>query len=735
MKGNLNFSSSSGQNNNIIDENDDDFSYPNYSAPEDDEQLKLKRDQSRVALETMEAGVEPDELYNIFNQFALYHYNTRRSSLISFKFGKEINIDNDSMWTYKSVNSATVAFQTNLPVKTSIIYSEKNSSISNETLLTERYFYTHVHYLKNLKPNTLYEYQIKTESDKGEVNLSTKYQLTTKSQTTEVSIENVSSYPVVLDQPNTTYILKQDLLSPHTAIDVTADNITLDLNGHTVEFANSQGTNINNDSPEEAYMGVRVGYPAKNNFNIFNGIIKEAHGYNNEGYLYGGLNPIFMRGITDAEIAGVTVEYHGAQTYGVWIYYHNGKLDFHHNVMVDKGWNIKNRHGSSGGRALYVKDTSQNHDSENNYKVQYNLVKRTRQNGLAKASTFTHNEVYVDSWSTNAFALQPHSSVGVSAGNVSHNKVFLTGYHAIAVGWAHNDLMFTNNFIHMEGIKTGTRRWYESFGDQDSLNGIRVTNYNPGGQVRDNLQYKDNLIIGYTQNDTQMRGTEIFSDYSITNTFVENNIIEILAEDEKTERITPIVTQGIYSTRDRHLPVVYKNALLSSNVANIRFGDDYGKGNSHHFYNVTLRKVGNNSNYHTIVFDGGYDSSNHKIIDPILEGGASLDDVYWRRTAVWSSFSVGWTTKVKTTPNANIKVYDENNNLIDEVTTNSNGEANVALIEYAVRPTEWFEGRTAGGAVKDLYGIQKIPQGPYKLQVNGANSTTVNAIKNQVVEL
>ncbi|MFO7989670.1 MAG: hypothetical protein R6U16_09300, partial [Desulfotignum sp.] len=86
--------------------------------------------------------------------------------------------------------------------------------------------------------------------------------------------------------------------------------------------------------------------------------------------------------------------------------------------------------------------------------MHHNLIKRTRQNGLNTAQRIYDNEIYVDSWVVNSFAISPHNV----RGQVYNNNIFLTGYYGCGVLWAKSDLHAYNNFIHMESISTMIER-------------------------------------------------------------------------------------------------------------------------------------------------------------------------------------------------------------------------------------------------------------------------------------
>ena len=443
---------------------------------------------------------------------------------------------------------------------------------------------------------------------------------------------------------------------------------------------------------------------SKGKLSIVNGHLKQSR-VKNTPIETSGFNPIFIQKQISLEIAGITLNYHTPQTFGVYLWSVREKVDIHHNVFIDKGHVITDRHGASGGRSIYFRS---NPPQSNDYNIHHNLVKRTRQNGFSIAKNIYNNEIYVDSWSTNSFAIQPFNENA----NVRDNKIFLTGYHAIGIAWAVNNSIVSNNFIHMEGINTEKNRWYESFGDQNSLNGLRLTNYGEGGQVRNELHYSNNLIIGNARHNSMIRGTELFSDYSITNTLVNNSIVDIGAEDDETIRVSPVVVQGTTSKESK--PTYYKNTVLSSNITNIRFGDDYGRGYNHHFYNVTFDKKGDNPNYHTFIFDGGYSRDGHIIRDPIFKNGSAYDDVYWQRTGDLSAYSIEWTLTIKASIGEEIEIFDINNHLVFSGFVNDNGKISIPLTQVTIRPKQWtIDSR--GSEVTDKNEHQKIQFTPHRV--------------------
>jgi len=682
---------------------------------------------SETLMEALQAGSSPDVVYETFENFAKTHFGALVTPQIYQKFGNNLKIIETSKWRHISKYSAVIAWETNLPAKTTVEY-HKQGEETQITELSERYFYNHVHYLKNLEPNTIYIYKIRA-TDERELSILAAGTFTTGLQGEVIEIPgDMGKPPYILEKSNVTYLLTEDITVDSGAINLKGSSVILDLGGKTISFANTIHNEYDIYDMNKNGIGI-----FRHNYNFPEGKITITNGFlsqsdtDNTPIGTGGFNPIYINNQEDFEISGISLDYQTPQTYGMYLRYPKGEVNIHHNIFKDRGARITNRHGSSGGRSIYFQYSEK---GVNKYAIHHNLIKRTRQNGFSQAQNIYNNEIYVDSWSTNSFAIQPHSEEGIDAGNITNNKIFLTGYHAIGISWSHKNMFADNNFIHMEGINTAKNRWYESFGDQNSLNGLRLTNYGAGGQIRNNIHYTSNLIIGNARHGSMIRGTELFGDYSIDNTLVDNSIIEINAEDEETTRVSAVVTQGTSSEKSN--PTYYKDTVLSSNITNVRFGDNYGKGYNHHFYNVTFNKTGNNPNYHTFIFDGGYSRDGHVIRDANFTNGAQYDDVYWERTGDLSAYSVEWTLTVQATVGEEIDIYDVNNNLVFNGLVGDNGTINIPLTEVTIRPKQWTT-VSHGSGVKDKNKHQKIMHTPHRIllknQLSNEISITMNKTK------
>lgn len=714
--------------------------YPSAAVDEVRSENPLEVDEARRAAaraayealdkDALEASYSPEALYDTFNEFALSYFGPTNQPLLQKYTGETLDFVPAGDWLHASSHSATIAFETTLPVRGAIEYGTSPDALTESVDESERYFFTQVHHLRGLQPDTTYYYRRIARGESGETLVSTLGEFKTGDLNGVIELPGqLAGPPYMLDQAGATYVLTEDIISDGTALAITASDVTVDLNGHRIVYANVAVPNPDAGQAATAASGIWARSNEVQGVRVLNGIIEEGHVGNNGS---NGVHAIYLSGVGDVEIAGVSVLYQAAQVFAVFLRYPKNSVRLHHNNFMDRGFEILNRHGSGGGRPVQITDSNAQNEIANDYEFAHNLVKRTRQNGLRQANSIRDNEIYVDSWSTNSFAIQPHSRPDTPAGEVRRNKIFLSGYHSIALGWAHLDLSVEQNLVQLESVRTESRRYFEDWGDMDSLNGFRITNYGGGGQVRENLHYRDNVIVGRARDGAIMRGTELFSDATITNTIFEDNYVNISAEDPQTLDAAPVVTQGVHATRPDHNPTFYIDNMLVSNLANIRFGDSYGRGNRHTFIGTKLVKTGDHPDYHTIVFDGAYESYDHELIDPVFEGGAAVDDVWWRRVSIRAYYRVKWTVALSGAPGESVSIKDVDGQEVYSGALDAQGNLEVALAQMTIRPTEW-SGDDSGGAVGQAYEHQKVMHTPHKITVGGVEqSVTVDGLGKRV---
>ncbi len=684
----------------------------------------------------LEVNTPPEIVYEVFNQFCKTHFGKQRDTLY-YNQARKTSGKLERPWIYSSERSAVISWEGDLPSYSYIEYG-LTTHFQQKTVREERPFYLHVHYLKNLAPASTYHYRIVYVDEKGkETRMDAGTFVTRAALPGTVYISSKAGKPpYILDKENTTYVLTEDIQADGTAFDVRAAGVTIDLGGNTVVHASQLVEKPDYRNLPTSGVGIRRrGEGSISGLKIYNGIIRQGAAPNNSEYFAGesmlkpdpermkklsrnlnrGFSNIEIEGIEEVEIAGITSEYHLPQTYGMRFDSCSGNYNVHHNIFLDKGTQMFDRHGAGGARSLSFRPLARLKNSINQFTVHHNLIKRTRQNAINVANTVYNNEIYVDSWVVNSFAVQP----AAQGGQVYNNKIFLTGYYACGVLWAEKDLLVRDNFIHMEGVKTMInkpskgRRLIETWGEQDILAGMRITNYGKGGTYRENLRYEGNIIIGNARLGSEMRGTEFFSDSTNHRIVFRNNIISLNADDTLS-MASCINTQGAYNDRSKHVPILYTHNTLISNHCNIRFGDDYGQGSNHHFINNKIIKSGSSSSYHTFVFDGRNSVFNHVLRDCRFENGADEQDVYWYKTGTLSNYKVQQTLRLSVEPGTLVSIADRNGNKVVSDTLLSAGRLSLPLTSFIIRPSSWVEGKNEE-QVNRQYNFQKEVLTPYSV--------------------
>jgi len=583
-------------------------------------------------------------VYETYNEYCKRSFGAEKEPLVRQRFGKDLVIYKDSLWLHGSEVSATVAFQTNLPAKTHVEYGD---GFRQKTAEPERHFSIHVHHLAGLAKGPAAQYRIVAVDEQGKriVSETMTAKLGTPANVVRIP-EDVQGPPYILDRPGACYLVTKDLVCDGTAFEFKdkVANVTLDLGGHTVVYNEKRMGKISGNFhawAKQSAVGVRA-YGASG-MKVLNGSIVQGRGNDGAQSSSIGFSPVYLRGCTNAEIAGVDCVYRGSQLWGVYHHWPGAGSHLHHNVFKDLGKEMINRHGA-GSRAIGFYGSA----SVPACSVHHNLVKRTRQSGTG-GMDIHHNEIYVDSYVTNSFAI----TMG-AGGKAYENRVFGGGYHVPAFGWGTKQTAY-RNFIHLKSEDLPDNRSKE-FGDKASCNGFRLTQYNGSSKKYEDNIYYENIVAIYIKDGRQARGVQVSSDPNVKNYVWRDGIIKIIAEDDRTRKASCLVAQGLHRRAATHLPVIYRNNILITNARHVCFGDDYGTGSNQHVVGCKFVKVGGGSNYRLVTFDTGYPCYNHVIRDPVFEGGASLDAVSMGSGK--HDFSLQWTLYVKSKPGTKVTATD-----------------------------------------------------------------------------
>ena len=617
------------------------------------------------------------QIYEDFNVFCLQNFGAITESLTYQIFGNTLAFVDSGRWSYESEQSAAISVETSLPARSYIEYGT-TSSYGSRTSETDRFYYIHLHYLTNLQPNTIYHYRMVATDERGQSVPSADMIVQTRLRANVVYIPgNLGNPPYVLNSPNTTYVLTQDLVAPNRAFTIRASGITLDLNGHEVTYDDQPAKLSNAKWNDYLYSDVSTfgiycyfGSGNVGNIKIVNGKVKQGRN-NGTGDIGMGFNPI-IAGANGApiEISGLTLEYSGISVDGLIA--REGNSIVHHNVVTDRGTGIVNR--SQGVRAIWTENSS--------YAVHHNLIRRTRHQGIVASADIFSNEIYVDSYATNAFGISP------ARGNqIYSNKIFGSGYHVVGIGWD-SRITVSSNFIYLVAVAPTTRS--DEYGADSSVNGIRLTQYTGESWLYENNLYQGNTIVVKGRDGAiSIRGVQFASDPNVKNLVFRDNTIKAESLDTRTAIAHCVVTQGISDRGSQQLPVFYRNNTFISNTNPIAFGDSYGSGGNHHFEFCRFVRTGSDSRFRTVRIGYWiYDSFGNRIIDPMLETGTDLQNPLFDGDGRLD-YSVGHFLQIiakdtKGVPIAStaIQVYD-NTGLSVSTMTDGTGAAAMELIEYA----------------------------------------------------
>ena len=625
-----------------------------------------------------------------FSRFCAKHFGAEKEPLIYDKVGKTLKLLDDGSWMHVSENSACIAWETNLPATSYVEYGE-TPAFGKKSTVTERPFYLHIHYLKDLKTGTAYHYRLLAVDERGNRLVTTAKTLTPKAIPGAVHVPgDMGKPPYNLEKQDTTYVLTEDIVSDGTPLNVMNTGITLDLNGHAVVYNNAPGVAsappANIAYATKGAPGIRGNWVAANagKTRILNGFIHQGKGAG--GFKDRRANaycaPLMLK---TAEVAGLTVSYSGVQVSGM----RSGLSHVHHNVTIDTGVNVGNRHQGTGAVA-------------GGTKVHHNLIKRCRHCGIRpySESKITHNEIYMDSCATNAagvFLYRVRDSL------VKGNRIFGTGYYIMGIGPMGpmrddvSNLKIHSNIMHFEMTKPSAERSSE-YGAIASARCFRLT---WGGK---HIDVARNLAVANGRDGASVKGTWLATNMAVRNAVFRDNIFKTIYRGNIPSTFRNSCAIGLDGTGHRDgEPIVIRNNTIISNITNVdqaipKGGEKKnwsgGPGGSVVFEGNRFVRVGNRRDYKTINYSAiaNYIANGAKYYDSTFEGGAGYDKFGFlprskRKYGVWPiretkmDFSIGWTVTLRTAPNAKVTVTDKSGAEVFTGNADAQGKLDVKLLQ------------------------------------------------------
>ncbi len=333
------------------------------------------------------------------------------------------------IWIHAAETSAVVHWQTPRPGTSWVEYGPteklgKRTANSPNSPVTGRPCWTHVHRITCLETGGQYAFRTAWRGEDGRVVRGEvrRFKTARIDGAIRVPADGRGDRPIVLDRKGATYVLTRDLTVPLGGVAITADDVTLEMDGHTITY-NTRPRQAPDDWPKRAYIteghGFGVNVAAKGSARVLNGRIVQGDGNTPGTQVAIGSNPVYVRSAA-VELGGLEIVWSARDVSGVYLHWGQGSR-VHHCVFHDRGSEITNRH-----QAVGVVDGNGKHRGEGN------LVLRTRQQGFQGAAKALHHEVYIDSHATNAFAIvgKPDGDEPVE---IAHNRVVGIGEHPVGI--------------------------------------------------------------------------------------------------------------------------------------------------------------------------------------------------------------------------------------------------------------------------------------------------------------
>ena len=612
-----------------------------------------------------------------FDKFCARHFTASAEDEVHRTFGADLKPAAEALWTHVSETSACVSWQTNLPARTYVEYGP-TTRYEHKTRQPERLQYTHLHYLRGLKPGATVYCRLMAVDETGRRVCCKSMTLAPRPMPQAVRIPGkLPGPPYVLEKPNTTYLLTQDVAADGTGIFIAAPGVALDLGGHTVTY------DVKRDTAAEGACGVR-GHKSRGigltGVTVVNGIIRRGSGGSATQKVYDTLyTPVFFSKPSKLTLAGLTVRHHGCQVVGlVWLIGGSGN-DVHHNVLHDAGTTLFNRH--VGMDAITVQSAAT--------KCRHNLIQRTRHRGVAVAgdNEVHANEIYVDSHATNSYGVMYYTNrAGGRKLAIHHNRIFGTGYHPIGIGsgQGYSDVEVYGNYIQMQGTAPKDR-WRGGQGGGDDPNQIHPVNGIRLQKCGNRVHHHDNVIVVKgSGRDCWMRGLWLVpGETSGPDLTFRDNRIKLIAQDAHATGYA-VSAGGVRGGRPA--PILLTGNTVITNLCHVQFGDNYSHGGRYVFRANTFRKVGSDGRYKTIRMGWRgwkYGSSGHTFIATRFEGGAGYDSVSFDGGRVEPyDFTVAWELTVRAPPGARVVITDRGGAEVFRATVPPSGQVVASLAEY-----------------------------------------------------
>ncbi len=338
----------------------------------------------------------------------------------------------ERQWVYASETSAAIYWQLGDISAAALSQVEFGTTeqLGQSTEMTRKPRWSHLHRLAALLTDTTYYYRMVVvdtltggRAESGILSFRTTF------RPDAIRLPgDLSGPPYELDQPGAYYILTEDVSAPMDAFHLAAEDVTLDLDGHTVTFG---------DNTDKQVFGVRFTYRGKGT--LCNGHI--AQGARSGDYSCairsnGRPNP--------TEIFGITTDVHLKAAYPVNFFSQASDVQIHHNHFYSRVTELVSRHYP--GNAIL-----QMYISGGNIHIYDNLITEGCHRGIYLVNPgfnveVDHNDIRHHQQYVNGYALKPNAN-----SNFHHNRVTSTGRGAHL---SRENIQFHDNYFDLSGHMT-----------------------------------------------------------------------------------------------------------------------------------------------------------------------------------------------------------------------------------------------------------------------------------------
>ncbi|MCZ7644869.1 MAG: fibronectin type III domain-containing protein [Planctomycetota bacterium] len=322
-----------------------------------------------------------------------------------------------------------------------------DAQYGQRTPAAEEARWSQFHRLKSLKPDATYHYRMVVIQNGAERKSGDRTFQTRKLKDAVYLPGTSSGATLVLDRAGATYVLSQDFTAPGTAIEIKADDVTLDLDGHTLTFG---------DDTDKQVYGVHIA--CKGRATVRNGHIVQ-------GRRSGNYSSCVESRYRDqgAEIFGISTDVHLPNAYPMRFFGRCVGARIHHNLLYSRVKVLESRH-YPGNDLLRLDDIGDGVEVHDNLLTEGCHIGMRVSGGkhppAQSPPQIHHNDVRHHQQYVNGYAF----SVNCPKAELHHNKVTSTGRSVHLTGpeiQLHDNWLDTKGHMTLDDMPQGSRPFKE----------------------------------------------------------------------------------------------------------------------------------------------------------------------------------------------------------------------------------------------------------------------------------